>query len=173
MRRTEVRMSSCRFWVFLVSLRLAGSVDSMPMNTQPKWASRNSCSRSLVLSHVERGFGAEAESVIVLVLIFLEEGEKLLSNRQVSNQIVIHEEGIADLEAAQLVQFETHLLQALNARLANAHDDDVAELATKRATARELQRDVAVALELQEVEARRRGVGEGHHSGLVVWWFGA
>src|ERR1700731_4979943 len=55
----------------------------------------------LVLSHVERGFGAEAESVIVLVLIFLEEGEKLLSNRQVSNQIVIHEEGIVDLEAAQ------------------------------------------------------------------------
>jgi hypothetical protein len=57
----------------------------------------------LVLSHVERGFGAEAESVIVLVLVFLEEGEQLLSNRQVSNQIVIHEEGIVDLEAAQLV----------------------------------------------------------------------
>src|SRR6202022_495195 len=127
----------------------------------------------LVLSHVERGFGAEAESVIVLVLIFLEEGEKLLSNRQVSNQIVIHKEGIVDLEAAQLVQFATHLLQALNPRLATEHDDDVAELATKWAAARELQRDVAVALELQEVEARRRGVGEGHRPGLVVYWFGA
>src|SRR5438128_11161607 len=41
----------------------------------------------LVLSHVERGFGAEAEFIIVLVLILLEEGEQLLGNRQVSNQI--------------------------------------------------------------------------------------
>ena len=134
----------------------------MPMNT-PK-----QLQQFLVLSHVERGFGAEAEFIIMLVLILLEEGEQLLGNRQVSNQIVIHEEDTADLEAAQLVQFATHLLQALNARLSTEHDDDVAELATKRAAARELQRDVAVALELQEVEARRRGVGEGYRPSLVV-----
>ena len=88
-----------------------------------------------VRRHVQRSFGAEAEAVVVLVLILLQELQKFLAGRPVADEVVVDEEDAHDALLAQRIEFLSDLLQRLHAGLAPEHDDDVAELATVRAAA--------------------------------------
>ena len=69
---------------------------------------------------------------------------------------------------AQLVQFAPDLLQVLDARRAAKHHDYVAELAAERAAARELQRGTRIALQLDQIEAGCRRIGQRDRTCLVV-----
>ncbi len=122
----------------------------------------------LVLRQVERGFGAEAEPVVVLFLVFLQELQQELGLRLVADQVIVHEEHPVHPGLAQRIQLAPDLLQRLDARLAAEHHDDVAELAAERAAARVLQRRIGITGELQQFEARHRRIGECDGSGLVV-----
>ena len=75
------------------------------------------------------------------------------------------------VERLELVQ---HLIVRLGARRPAVKLDDVAELAGERTAARELHADVEVVLELQQIEARHRRLGDvdleflGHEQALAV-----
>ncbi len=94
--------------------------------------------------------------------------DPLLQHRQerldrflVADEVVVDEIDVTAI--AQLVegfQFGQHLIVRLGTRRAAIELDDVAKFAGERATARELHADIQILLELQEVEARDRRLGD-------------
>src|SRR5205085_7314013 len=87
----------------------------------------------IVLSDVQRGFGAEVEPIIVALLVVVEESQQVLGERLVADQVVVNEEDAVHVHLAKPVELALDLLESLGARLAAEHDDDVAKLAAKRA----------------------------------------
>ena len=58
-------------------------------------------------------------------------------------------------DSAHVVQFGDELVRVLHARPTAEDHDDVAELALKRTSARELQRPGRVAIDLEQIVSRR------------------
>src|SRR5438067_6227691 len=96
----------------------------------------------------------------MFALIIAKIAEETLGDVLVADEVVINEKDIVRMECAQRVELAPNLLVRLRPRLAPEHDDDVAEFAEERTSARELQADVRVAIELQQIESRRRRIGE-------------
>ena len=114
----------------------------------------------LVLREIQRCLGAELEVVIVLALINAQVTEQLLGDVFVTDEVVVDEKYVSRAESAESIELASDLLARFRARLAPEHHDDVAELTAKWTAARELQADVRVAVELQQIESRRRRIGE-------------
>ena len=114
----------------------------------------------IVLRQIQRRLGAELEAVIMLALVIAEKAKEILGDVLVADEIVVDEKDIVGMECAQRVELAPDLLARFRARLAPEHDDDVAEFAEEWTTARKLQADVGVAVELQQIESRSGGIGE-------------
>src|SRR5260370_2274717 len=93
-------------------------------------------------------------------------GHKFPESFFVDNKDVVEQVDMAAIaERVKGVEFGQDLIVRLGSRHAPVQLDDVAKLAIERATARELDADVEIILELQEIEARGgapRDVGLPH-----------
>ncbi len=123
------------FWNFKVSFRLAssGRLDADEHPSEVRGAEEPQ--ELFVVRQVQRHFGAELEPVVVVLLIASEELEQLLRARLVADEVVVDEQEASRPRDAQPIELEADLLEGLGARLSAEHDDDVAELAAKRASA--------------------------------------
>src|SRR5262249_11254282 len=98
------------------------------------------------------------------LLPFGELGEDALDCRLVADEVIVDDEGDVDALGPEGFELPDDLAGGLDARLAPKCDDDVAELALKRAAARELHAAEGILAHLEQVEARR---GEARHVGTV------
>jgi hypothetical protein len=118
----------------------------------------------LVLGQVQAGLGGELEGPVLLHEPRAELPQEGLQRPAVPDQVVVHEVDVPAVpERVQGVELPEHLGGGLGPGHPSVQVDDVAELAVERATARVLDPDVQVAVELQEIEAgdrRARDVGE-------------
>ncbi len=93
----------------------------------------------VIVSHVQTGFRAEMEAILMSFLVVLQEGHEIFCEALVSDQVVIHKKRTVYVQLSQGVQFPADLIQGFGSRFATEHDDDVAEFTAKWAAARELQ----------------------------------
>ena len=101
-------------------------------------------------------------------LIVDEKSKQRFGPGLVTDEVVIDEEHAANAQRAQSIELYGDLLRGLGAWPAAEHHDDVAKLATVRATPGELQVRTNVAFELQQLEAWRGRVTEIHHTHFPV-----
>ena len=106
-------------------------------------------------------------------LVIDQAAQQILGHGAIADQVVVDEEDVGGADGAQGVELAFDLRHRLGPGLASEHHDDVAELAEVGAAAGELHRRRRVAIELQQVEARRRRVGERDDAGLPVHRAGA
>src|SRR5262249_3314718 len=93
------------------------------------------------------------------LLPFDQPGQEGFNRLLIADQIVVDEIDLAAIaELAQAVELGQYLVSCFRARVAAIEFDDVAELAGERATARELNTDIQVLLELEQIEARDRAL---------------
>ena len=161
-------MLSRRFWVLCVSCEARGARRLDADEDRREVGLPHELQQLVVLGDVQRHLGHELERVAVGRLPGGERTQELLGLLLVPDEVVVHDEDVAQAEAVDLAHLGHDLRDRLRARPAAVHDDDVAELAVEGAAAGELDRHRAVAIEPQQVEARQRRVVHARLLGLPV-----
>src|SRR5262245_15210403 len=108
----------------------------------------------LVIGEIDRGFRNEHQRIAIALLPTDHVLQNLLDGLFVADEVVVDDEDDRQFLSAQGVEFSEDLRRSLETRPPAEDDDDVAELAGKRAAARELHRAKGVAVHLQEIEPR-------------------
>ena len=128
-----------------------------------------------IVGQIERSLGGEFERIIVLLHPFFEHRQERFDRLFVADEIIVDEIDVASItEPIERLKLGKHLVVRLGARRPAVKLDDVAELASERAAARELHPDVKVLLEFQQIEARHRRLGDvdleflGHKHALAA-----
>src|SRR6516162_1181255 len=102
-----------------------------------------------VIGQIDRSFGRKFEGKVLFVHPTLQIRQKFSESLFVANQIVVDKINMAAIaERVQGVEFGQNLLVGLGTRHSAVQLNDVAELTIERATARELDADVDIILEL-------------------------
>ena len=164
-RWTEVTMSSRVFCVLFDSCeaRLPRGLDAH--EDRGEAGPLHEGQELVVLGDVEADLGHELDGIAARPLPVAERRQEGLGLLLVADEVVVHDEDVCHAERVDRLHLGQHLGDGLGPRAAAVHHDDVAELAVVGAAARELDGHAAVALDLEEIEARQRRV---QHAGLLV-----
>ena len=112
------------------------------------------------VGQIDTGFGEEGERETVFNLPTIEFRQEFGHSRRIADEVVVkNENGAAPAGGQNCVQFGQKLPIGLGSRFVSVEDNDVAELAIKRTTARKLNCQRRVTPELDQIPTRnwRRG----------------
>ena len=122
----------------------------------------------LVLGEIERSLGEESERISALLLPLNDVAQHRFDRLFVADQIVVDDEDDLQPGLSGRLELGQDLLARLEARPAAEGHDDVAELASERAAAGDLQASEHIPIGLQQIDARQRQPGHVGLLGLLI-----
>ena len=113
-----------------------------------------------IVGEVDRGLSREFEGIVARFEPLREFRNECFERLLVADKIVVYEVDMAAVaELVKRVELREHLCVGFGAGHAPVKLDDIAELAGERTAARKLHADVEIVIELQQVEAGDRALG--------------
>ena len=149
------------FCFFCIEISVSVSGLSMPTKMRKKFASPQHPQQFRIVGEIHRRFGGKPERVAALLLPRAQRRQEALERLLVADEVVVDEIHMAAMpEPVERVELGEHLLVGLGARHPAVQLDDVAEFAVERTAPGKLHADIQVVLEIEQVEPRRRALGD-------------